>query len=59
MTTTKAPGSSTTQPAKDQVTGRAVLITGAPTGIGRATAQAFAVPMKRIAQPAEIAEATL
>jgi NAD(P)-dependent dehydrogenase (short-subunit alcohol dehydrogenase family) len=33
---------STVQPTKDQVTGPAVLITGALTGIGRATALAFA-----------------
>src|SRR6266481_7453657 len=48
MTTTKALESSTTQPAKDQVTGRAVLITGALTGIGRATALAFAREGARI-----------
>src|ERR1700730_7230095 len=39
MTTTKTL-ESTVQPTKDQVTGPAVLITGALTGIGRATAQA-------------------
>jgi NAD(P)-dependent dehydrogenase (short-subunit alcohol dehydrogenase family) len=48
MTTTKALESSTTQPAKDQVTGRAILITGALTGIGRATALAFAREGARI-----------
>src|SRR5271165_7161845 len=41
MTTTKT-RESTVQPSKDQVTGPAVLITGALTGIGRATALAFA-----------------
>src|SRR5580704_19328568 len=41
MTTTKR-RESTVQPTKDQVTGPAVLITGALTGIGRATALAFA-----------------
>src|SRR6266481_2055126 len=41
MTTTK-PLESTVQPAKDQATTPAVLITGALTGIGRATALAFA-----------------
>src|SRR5712671_6966132 len=41
MTTTKTL-ESTVQPTKDQVTGPAVLITGALTGIGRATALAFA-----------------
>src|SRR5258706_3306254 len=42
MTTTKALESSTTNPAKDQVTGRAILITGPLAGIGRATALACA-----------------
>jgi NAD(P)-dependent dehydrogenase (short-subunit alcohol dehydrogenase family) len=41
MTTTER-RESTVQPTKDQVTGPAVLITGALTGIGRATALAFA-----------------
>jgi len=41
MTTTKTL-ESTVQPSKDQVTRPAVLITGALTGIGRATALAFA-----------------
>src|SRR5260370_11814518 len=41
MTTTKTL-ESTVQPTKDQVTGPAVLITGALTGSGRATALAFA-----------------
>src|SRR6201984_2888383 len=41
MTTTKTL-ESTAQPTKDQVTGPVVLITGALTGIGRATALAFA-----------------
>jgi NAD(P)-dependent dehydrogenase (short-subunit alcohol dehydrogenase family) len=48
MTTTKAVQSSTTQTTADQVTGRAVLITGALTGIGRATALAFAREGARI-----------
>src|SRR6201987_702480 len=48
MTTTKALESSRTQPAKDQATGRAILITGALTGIGRATALAFAREGARI-----------
>src|SRR5712672_3584789 len=39
---------STVQPSKDQVTGPAVLITGALTGIGRATALAFAREGARI-----------
>src|ERR1700736_322256 len=41
MTTTKTL-ESTVQPTKDQVAGPAVLITGALTGIGRATSLAFA-----------------
>src|SRR3981081_2911287 len=41
MTTTKTL-ESTVQPAKDQVTRPVVLITAALTGIGRATALAFA-----------------
>jgi NAD(P)-dependent dehydrogenase (short-subunit alcohol dehydrogenase family) len=49
MTTREALESSTTQLAKDQVTGPAVLITGALTGIGRATALAFAREGARIA----------
>ena len=48
MTTTKTL-ESTVQPTKDQVTGPAVLITGALTGIGRATALAFAREGARIA----------
>src|SRR5580693_7035636 len=47
MTTTKR-RESTVQPTKDQVTVPAVLITGALTGIGRATALAFAREGARI-----------
>src|SRR6202011_3307954 len=47
MTTTKR-RESTVQPTKDQVTGPAVLITGALTGIGRATALACAREGARI-----------
>src|ERR1700730_245954 len=47
MTTTKTL-ESTVQPTKDQATGPAVLITGALTGIGRATALAFAREGARI-----------
>jgi NAD(P)-dependent dehydrogenase (short-subunit alcohol dehydrogenase family) len=47
VTTTKTL-ESTVQPTKDQVTASAVLITGALTGIGRATALAFAREGARI-----------
>jgi NAD(P)-dependent dehydrogenase (short-subunit alcohol dehydrogenase family) len=47
MTTTKT-RESTVQPSKDQVTGPAVLIIGVLTGIGRATALAFACEGARI-----------